>query len=294
MNTAGEVAPTYVPSPTKRRRRSKTEIAHICDVMCELVREEQPMTVRQVFYRLVSQGVIEKTEGEYQRTVGRLLVRLRREGRIPFSWIADSTRWVHKRRSYESAEEALRITARAYRQMLWADQPVYLEIWLEKEALAGVVIEETDPYDVPLMVARGYPSLSFLYSTAENLAAQDKPAVIYHLGDWDPSGVDIARKIEHDVREFAPDADIRFERVAVTPAQIKYWNLPTRPTKRTDTRARGWLGDSVDLDAIPPLELRGLVRGLIERNIDARALEIARVVEREERQLLYGLAGRAR
>lgn len=282
----------YVASPTRRRRRSKSEIGAICDAIYELTASEHPMTVRQVFYRLVSLRVIDKTEGEYQRTVVRLLSQMRREKRLPFAWIADATRWMHKWRSFGSAEEALRNTAWAYRRELWANQPVYLEIWLEKEALAGVIMEETAPYDVPLMVARGYPSLTFLQSTAENLASLSKPAVIYHLGDWDPSGVDIARKIEHDLREFAPDAEIHFTRAAVTPEQIQRWNLPTRPTKRTDTRARGWTGDSVDLDAIPPPELRAMVRELIEMNIDAKALEITRIVEQEERQLLSALASR--
>lgn len=281
-----------VASSTRRNRQSKAEIEKICEAAYALLCEENPMTVRQVFYRLVSLGVIEKTEAKYQRTVVRLLSRMRRERRLPFSWIADSTRWMHKRASYDSTEEALRITAEAYRRQLWADQPVYVEIWVEKESLAGVIFDETDPYDVPLMVAHGYSSLTFLQSTAENLASLSKPAVIYHLGDWDPSGVDIARKIEHDLREFAPDAEIRFTRAAVTAEQIQRLNLPTRPTKKTDSRACGWIGDSVDLDAIPPAELRAMVRGLIEQNIDGYALTLTRIVEREERDLLLEVASR--
>src|SRR5262249_50961498 len=80
-----------------------------------------------------------------------------------------------------------------YRRDLWAAMPVYVEVWCEKDALAGVLMEETETYDVPLMVARGYASLSFLHSAAMAISAKDKPAYIYHFGDYDPSGVDAAR-----------------------------------------------------------------------------------------------------
>src|SRR5262249_36170020 len=105
--------------------------------------------------------------------------------------------------------------------------------------------------DVPLMVARGYASLSFLYGAAEAINELDVPEYIYHLGDFDPSGVNAGEKIEETLRELAPDADIYFERLAVTAEQIAEWNLPTRPTKASDTRAKN-LGSaiSVELDAI--------------------------------------------
>ena len=108
----------------------------------------------------------------------------------------------------------------------------------QKDALSGVIIPETNYYDVPLMVARGYASLSFLHSAAEGISEIGKPAYIYHLGDYDPSGVNAGEKIEETLRELAPDAEIHFERLAVTPDQISAWNLPTRPTKASDSRAK--------------------------------------------------------
>jgi hypothetical protein len=115
----------------------------------------------------------------------------------------------------------------------------------------------TAKYDVPLMVARGYASLSFLHSAAEAIAELDKPAYIYHLGDHDPSGVNAGEKIEETLRELAPDADITFERLAVTPEQIQEWKLPSRPTKTTDSKAKKFGYDqSVELDAIAPDDLR--------------------------------------
>jgi len=98
----------------------------------------------------------------------------------------------------------------------------------------------TSEFDVPLMVARGYASLSFLHSAAQQIAAVGKPTFIYHLGDYDPSGVNAGEKIEQTLEDMAPSADITFRRIAVTPAQIRGWNLPTRPTKSSDTRARGF------------------------------------------------------
>ena len=129
--------------------------------------------------------------------------------------------------------------------------PVYVEVWCEKDALAGVLMEETEVYDVPLMTARGYSSLTFLHSAAMAIRAKDKPAFIYHFGDLDPSGRDAARDIEAKLRRYAPGAEIHFECPAVTREQVEQWNLPTRPTKQTDTRAKKFVGTSVELDAIP-------------------------------------------
>lgn len=169
--------------------------------------------------------------------------------------------------------------------------PVYVEVWCEKDALAGVIYEETKTYDVPLMVARGYASLTFLHSAAEAIKANGKPAHIYHLGDLDPSGQDAARDIEAKLRRYAPGAEIHFERVAVTRKQADDWNLPTRPTKQTDTRAKKFDGTSVELDAIPARQLRALVRECIERHVDKQQLEILRIAEASEREMLvkFGL-----
>ena len=102
----------------------------------------------------------------------------------------------------------------------------------------------TAQYDVPLMVTRGYPSLTFLHSAAEGILAEDKPAFLYYLGDHDPSGVHIPQKVESDLREMACGAQIHFERIAVNVDQIEAWNLPTRPTKKTDSRSKAFRGAS--------------------------------------------------
>jgi hypothetical protein len=197
---------------------------------------------------------------------------------------------MRKPTTFVGLDSCLRSTAKHYRRNLWAAMPVYVEVWCEKDALAGVLMQETEPYDVPLMVARGYSSISFLHSAAEAIAAKGKPAHIFHFGDLDPSGVDAARDIETKLRRYAPDAEIHFERPAVTREQVELWNLPTRPTKQTDTRAKKFIGESVELDAIPAAKLRELVRGCIEQHIDKKQVELLRIAEESERELLASWA----
>src|SRR5262249_46578812 len=158
----------------------------------------------------------------------------------------------------------------------------YVEIWLEKDALSGVIYPITSMYDVPLMVARGYASLSFLYNAAEYINTLYVPAHIYHLGDFDPSGINAGEKIEETLQELAPDAEIYFERIAVTPEQIEEWELPTRPTKTSDTRSKGFGAISVELDAIEPNRLRQLVQEAIEVHLSAAQFEVLKVAEESE------------
>jgi len=283
--------PVYSPRTIKRKqRRSRGEIAVIREALHAALEANHPATVRQIFYLLTTQGVIPKIEAEYKRTVIRLLVEMRVSGEIPFGWVADNTRWQRKPRTFPSLESALHNTARTYRRALWDDQESYVEIWCEKDALAGVLLEETAVWDVPLMVSRGFSSITYLHECAEAIKAQGKPAYLYYFGDHDPSGVAIDRAIERRLREFAPDAEIHFQRVAVTTDQIERWQLPTRPTKSTDSRSKNFAGESVEVDSIPPLQLRELVRQCIERHVDDRQLEITQIAERSERDLLLRLA----
>jgi hypothetical protein len=282
----GAVPAFYSASPIKRPRRLKTEVKAIRDAIEAILEPDHPQTVRQVFYALTVRGLIKKVEGEYQQTVIRLLGDMREAGDIPFEWIADNTRWMRKPSSFTGVEQCLTSTANFYRRNLWTSMPVQVEVWCEKDALAGVLMEETEIYDVPLMVARGYSSMSFLHSSAKAIEAKGKPAYIYHFGDLDPSGVDAARDIEAKLRRYAPNTEIHFERPAVTRQQADEWNLPSRPTKQTDTRAKKWIGTSVELDAIPAARLRELVRECINRHVDQQQLDLLRVAEESERELL--------
>lgn len=286
---------TYGTSPIKRSRRSNDQIASVKDALVEIVEAQAPATVRQVYYRAVSAGIIDKTEQAY-KSVCRMLTDLRRSRRIPYSSIADNTRWMRKPDSYGGIDELLRDTASLYRRDLWRSKDDYVEVWLEKDALSGVLYPVTAEFDVPLMISRGFASLSFLHGAGETIeynAQAGKRVTIFYLGDHDPSGVVIPQKIESTLREFAPSADLTFTRLAVLPWQIKSMNLPTRPTKKTDSRCKGFEGESVEVDAIEPEVLRSMVRVEIEGFFGADEINNLRLIEAKERDGLLKLARQA-
>lgn len=281
----------YEPSPIKRRRSTSGEMAEMAASLYNIVSTQKPMTVRQCYYRATVAGLIDKTEAGYKR-VQRILADMRRAGRMPYSWLTDSSRTVYQRDSFNGPEKAAAATARFYRKALWTNADCRVEVWLEKDALSGVLYPVTDDYDVCLYVARGFSSLSFLHAAAEYIAALNIPSFIYHLGDHDPSGVMAGTKIAETLRHLAPDAEIHFIRLAVTEQQIAEMRLPSRPTKAS-THARGWVGDSVELDAIEPDTLRAIVREAIERHLPAHEWRILKAAEQSERQRLWRWAGAA-
>ncbi len=202
-----------------------------------VIKEDPPMTVRQVFYQLVSRGVIEKSEAQYHGTVIRLMTDMRMSGDLPWDWVVDESRRVRNTRTFDNITDAAVYTAKFYRRSALAQSDDYLEIWCEKDALAGSLWDVTSDYDVPLMVSRGMPSLTFLYGSAQEIqraAQHGKRSYIYQFGDHDPSGVLIPQTIQRRLKEMChslgcPPAIVK--RVALTEAQIKRYKLPTRPTK---------------------------------------------------------------
>jgi hypothetical protein len=282
------VTAAYRTSPLKRVRRTKAEINELHDAILAVCDQDHPLSVRGVFYRVVSAGAIHKTEKAYQ-AVQREVLKLRRAGALDYDWIADGTRWNVKAPSWDSVEDALDDAAVSYRRALWHDQNVYVEVWSEKEAISSIVSPITDAWDVPLMIARGFASESFLWTTAQTIRAARKPAVIYQLGDHDPSAWN---HIQRRLQDFAPDVEITFERLAVTESQIVELDLPTRPTKITDSRAKTFDGESVEVDALPTRNLRDIVDTAITSWIDPVALHATRVAEESEREGLQLLADR--
>lgn len=276
-----------------RRRRTKSDIVEICDAIVAVIRSDPPMTVRQVFYQLVARGIIDKTEDQYQGSVIRLMTDMRLDGRLSYDWVVDESRRVRITETYDSIEYAIERTAEFYRRSALAQSPDYLEIWVEKDALAGSLWDVTSDYDVPLMVSRGMPSLTFLHGSAmaiRQAARRGKRSFIYQFGDHDPSGVlipqTIARRLNEMCERLNCPAPI-VKRVALTKAQIKRHRLPTRPTKREGNRhADGFAGDSVELDALPPRVLRELARNVIERHISPAATLALREAENSEREIL--------
>jgi len=288
---------TYTACPIKRDRRTAVEIDAIRAAIKATLTADHPMTVRQVFYRLVVQGAIEKTEIEYQQTVIRLLRDMRLDGSIPFSWIIDESRRTRGTRTFDNVADALEDCAKYYRRSALRECDDYIEVWSEKEALAGIIWDVASEYDVPVLVSKGMPSLTQLYGSASSIAKASragKQSYIYQFGDHDPSGVLIPRTIERRLIElcgkFNRCRPPIIERIALTEEQIAQHSLPTRPTKREGNRhAKNFKGDSVELDALPPETLRELVRDCIEQHISQQQLDILRASEESERDYLLSL-----
>lgn len=279
------------PSTTKSRGRPLNPVvARRRDRVAEMAKQFSPATVRQIYYLAETEGLVDKTENDYRKIQHDLLL-LRQQRHVLYSWISDNTRWQRKSRSYRGIDHFLNLTIKTYRRDLWATGDVHVEVWVEKDALAGVIMEETDPFDVPLLVARGCSSETYLYEAAQTIDELQKTTYIYHFGDYDPTGLVSAKHIERKLRDFAPNTEIYFERVAVTPEQIRSWNLPTRPTKRDNNRhAKNFVGDSCELDAIPPLKLRELVRERMERHLNQRKYDVLKAAEKSERDTLLMFA----
>jgi hypothetical protein len=281
----------------KKRGRRKGQIGPesraIRDAVLELTGEFSRMTVRQVFYALEVRGVVEKTESGYLK-VQRQLLPMRREGLLRWDFITDGTRWQRKPNSWDSAAAYVDSMIRGYRRDLWQGQGVRLEVWLEKDALADLIVDVTTAWDVALMVSRGQSSATFLHSAAQTArkAWEDRGLIthIFTLYDHDAGGDRAARAVEEQLPEFAPEAPIRVARLAVTPSQISTWGLPTRPPKKTDPQAKAW-GDkpAVELDAIPPDKLTQLVQAAIVDFVDERQWQVQSSIERDERDGLRRL-----
>jgi len=283
----------YTTSPVKRVRRTNAELDRVDEAIMAALTEEHPATLRGTYYRVVSAGAVDKTDAGYQ-LVGRQVLKLRRAGRLPYSWITDGTRYILAPKAWNDLDQMLEDANASYRRMLWRDQLVEVHVFTEKDAITGVISAVTRQWDVPLGVLRGYASESFAWSVGEAARATNKPVFMYQLGDHDPSGIDAWRDFERKVRAFAPDAAVSFERIAVTPEQITSMQLPTRPTKRSDSRAKGFTGGSVEVDAIAPSVLRTIVEEAITQHIDNDAYTLTMSVENSERTVLQSMIGGAR
>lgn len=264
------------------------------DGLYEIVEEHAPITVRGVFYRATTRGIVPKTENEGYRPIQRELVKMRREGLIPWGWITDGSRSVYGHHRYRSLRSYASQVATNYRKDYWFDADERVEIWLEKEALKGVISPVVvGEFGLNLHVTKGQPSVTYLYEAAEEIIEDGRPAHIYVLTDFDPGGLRIFDRIRRELEDFASATNLSVERVAVTPEQIAEHRLPTRPGKKTDSQAakfeQEYGGGCVELDAMPPEILRGLVGSCLESHMDSEQLQALKLAEEEERRGLEEL-----
>lgn len=263
-----------------------------------------PLSVRQIFYRLVSAFGYEKTERAYNR-LSEALVRARRAQLIPFDYIRDDA-VVHVLPAwYAGIEDFWNVTvrsARRYRRHRQTGQRFHVELWSEAAGMVPQLARVADRFSVAVYSAGGFASLTAVRHIAERALERSKPTVLLHVGDYDPSGESIFAAIAADAAAFV-EADrivgtlsIIPVRVALTAEQVARHELPTAPPKTTDSRSRSWEGGGTcQLEALPPDMLATVVRDAILKWFDDGVL--ARQIEREHAdrvELLRSLpAGRA-
>lgn len=287
----------YRASTIKRRRRraTKAEMEERAEFLINYASAHGPVTVRGLYYQaeVACLPGIDKDDSGYAKVQHQVL-NLRREGRLDYDNIADATRWMRKPRSHNGVDAALAATARLYRKSLWSDTDDYVEIWCEKDALAGVIYPITSLYDVPLMVTRGFSSETFCYEAIAARKGDDRRYYVYALFDFDRAGEDSAGSLEEKLRRFADEAGITlvFKQIAVTGGQIRKWKLPTRAPKRKSAADKKWPHDfACELDAIPPDLLRDLVEAHINLHLPQDKLEVLKVAEKSEREIIANLVG---
>ncbi len=254
------------------------------------------ITLRQLYYRLVSRLLIPNTINSYKR-LSRIMVKAREDGDVPINCLEDRSRRVLGRGDlgYNSAEEYLKkkITTlqdswKSFTMPMWDEQPKNVMISLEKDALSRLVSREANRFSVRTFPTRGYPSFSFVQEMSRYITNQlgGKPTVVLYFGDFDPSGVDIERDLSERLEKYGAK-DFTVQRIALTADQIKRYRLPPMPVKMSDARADSFLeehGDrAVELDALDPNLLQTTVRKAVVKNINMRKWN-ARVRKTEELQ----------
>jgi hypothetical protein len=224
-----------------------------------------PLTVRQVFYRLVGHHDYPKTEADYNALCEKLN-RARRAGLIPFDAIRDDGGIAVEPPSFGGESHfwgAVRFSAGNFELDRLLDQPRYLELWCEAGGMVPQISAAVEDYGVPVYSSSGFDSLTVRHAAARRIAEREpQPTLILHVGDYDPSGCAIIDSLAGDVSAFVAEMGapglVSFKRLAVTPEQIRQYDLPTAPPKKTDKRGGNWV-ETVQAEALSPVELRDIV-----------------------------------
>lgn len=242
---------------------------------------DSPITLRQLYYRLVAKKIIDNTINNYKR-LSRIIVKAREKRDVPINCLEDRSRRILGRgdSGYYTAEdylktkiEILRESWKTFSMPMWEDQIYWVLISLEKDALSRLVSRIANRYSIRTFPTRGYPSFSYVQRMASYIRNRlvGKPCIVLYFGDFDPSGIDIERDLAERLERYGA-GDFYVKRIALTDGQIKKFNLPPIPVKRSDVRSRSFLkehGDrAVELDALDPNILQEFVAKSIESYID--------------------------
>lgn len=259
---------------TKRFNRSSVGVIETAESICsEYARRGLGLTLRQLYYQFVARGLIANSQAEYKR-IGSIVSDARLAGLIDWNHIEDRTRNLRGVSTWDSPNQILNAVAAQYQTDRWADQPEYVEVWIEKDALVGVITNPCLRWHVPYFACRGYVSQSEVRSAGVRLAHRErygnKHTTVIHLGDHDPSGIDMTRDLEDRLRLFGSSVDVR--RIALNMDQVEEYAPPPNPAKLTDSRAQGYIDlygrESWELDALDPTVIQELVEGEILARLD--------------------------
>lgn len=258
-------------------------------------------SVRFIFYRLVGGHGYPKTERDY-KNLAELLVKARRSGMIPFSWIIDSgtestggVGGYASRRKFLDGERDNLVDLFSLDEMM--NQPFHVELWSEDAGSLPLLGSIVHPYPVTVYSTGGFSSVTVTHQVAQRVLSRDRPTVFLHVGDFDPSGESIYRSMSQDVGAFVSDEqggawipetgetrlhedddgpDFRPVRVALTREQTIRWDLETAPPKASDSRSANWVGETVQVQAMTEDQMEETVLDAVRSYVDEVQLQATR------------------
>ena len=299
----------------KQFSADRLKLIETCDLICQdYASQGYDLTLRQLYYQCVSKDLLPNKPEEYKK-LGDLIADARLAGLINWSHIVDRTRNVMGNEHWERPSQLIEQAAKTYTIDKWAEQDDYVMVWIEKQALEGVIQGMCSQLDVPFFCCRGYVSLSEMWSAGQRLLTkieQGKRVHIIHLGDHDPSGIDMSRDIKARLNMFVgahtqgQEVEVHVLRAALNMPQIERLNPPPNPAKVSDSRARAYIekyGDSSwELDALSPLELNGVIERAVgmfrdegkwgeSKKLEARGRKTLEVIHQEFESVVKFLRG---
>jgi len=286
----------YTPKVFNERH---VEIVHHANVILEeYQRQGFTLTLRQLYYQFVARGFLANAQSTY-KWLGDVMGAARLAGEVDWYHLEDRTRNLKGNQHWKSPAELISHTARSFKIDKWADQPYRVEVWIEKDALLGVLDSICPKLDVDYFSCRGYTSLSEIWKAGQRLkrsAEQGKKVVVLHFGDHDPSGMDMSRDIRDRVRLFMDGYgdQLKVLRCALNMAQVNRLNPVPNPAKLSDSRAKRYIAEygssSWELDALDPRELVRLVTAGVVKFRDDRLWHAAQAREQAGRDQLAKVA----
>jgi hypothetical protein len=271
----------------KNFRREALELISTCNEIVDIyVAQGLRLTLRQLYYQLVVKGIIENNERQYSR-LSEILSSARLAGLVDWDAIEDRVRRPHKRSEFSDMKDLVEAAIASYRLPRWKGQKCYTELWVEKDALAGVLRPIADKFHITLMVNRGYSSQSAMYESAQRIRSKVEEygcdeSIILYLGDLDPSGEDMVRDIQDRMKMFGVEVPV--VKLALNMGQVKKFNPPPNPAKMTDPRSQAFIekfgGSSWEVDALPPEVLTQIITGVLNKLVDREKMQV--ILDKEE------------